>query len=74
MYEELLTLQESAFAFEDDDMFIVYPPDVVADDALLNRKLPNGFTKCKISDYSSKNAVQLSLGEIGEYIEKVFRE
>lgn len=74
LYEELLTLQESAYAFEDEDMFIVYPPDVVSDNAVIKQKLPAGFTKCRIADYSSKNAVQLSLKEIGEYVEKIFKE
>lgn len=67
-------LHESAYAFEDDNVVIVYPPNVVSNDAVIKQKLPAEFPKSKISDYSSKNAVQLSLGEIGEYVEKIFEE
>jgi len=54
VYEELMTEDEGQFAFENENMFLVLPPDFLNDKFQLN--LPKGFSRSTEITLLSKNA------------------
>ena len=67
LYEELMTEQESAFAYENEEMFIVYPPHIY--DTKNNHQFtpPDGFTSVPIGEFSSFTARCIDEKEIEQY-------
>ncbi|MFU1796327.1 UDP-N-acetylglucosamine 4,6-dehydratase family protein [Paenibacillus azoreducens] len=64
LYEELMTLEESERAFENDHMYVITSP-------FQNESLGyEGFHKAKYMGYSSMNAPQLQLEEIDKLLNK----
>lgn len=72
LYEELMTEQEAPFAYENDEMFIVYPPDsyVLAGNHVMPT-VPDGFTKVTTGGFSSATARCVDDKEIEEFIDAV---
>jgi FlaA1/EpsC-like NDP-sugar epimerase len=68
LYEELMTEQESAFAYENEEMFIVYPPHIY--DTKNNHQFtpPDGFTSVPIGEFSSFTARCIDEKEIEQYL------
>ena len=72
LYEELMTKQEAAFAYEDDDMFVVYPSHIQDIRNRFTATTPlDGFKQVTISEFSSHTARCISTEEIEEYLERV---
>ena len=72
LYEELMTKQESAFAYEDEDMFIVYPSHIQDIRNRFTEIRPlDGFRQVTISEFSSQTARCISETEIEEYLDKL---
>ena len=73
LYEELMTRQESAFAYEDEDMFIVYPSHI---QDIRNRFTsmitpPEGYEPVTIEEFSSQTARCISEEEIENYLDRL---
>lgn len=73
LYEELMTRQESAFAYEDEDMFIVYPSHI---QDIRNRFTsmitpPEGYVPVTIEEFSSQTARCISEKEIEDYLDRL---
>ena len=73
LYEELMTRQESAFAYEDKDMFIVYPSHI---QDIKNRFTsmitpPEGYDSVTIEEFSSQTARCISEEEIENYLDRL---
>ena len=73
LYEELMTRQESAFAYEDEDMFIVYPSHI---QDIRNRFTsmitpPEGYEPVTIKEFSSQTARCISEEEIENYLDRL---
>lgn len=64
MYEELMTLDESERALENDQMFIIHSSNII------DQHCYTGFTKAEIREYSTRNAPLLSINDIQELLKK----
>ena len=72
LYEELMTRQESAFAYEDNDMFVVYPSHIQDIRNRFSEVTPlDGFTPVTVSEFSSQTARCISEEEIEEYLKRL---
>ena len=72
LYEELMTRQESAFAYEDDDMFVVYPSHIQDIRNRFTEQTPlDGFKPVTVSEFSSQTARCISEEEIEEYLNRL---
>lgn len=68
LYEELMTFEESSLAYENDEMFIVYPPHFYDTRHKFNLTPPEGFTSVPRGEFSSKTARCINEKEIEKYI------
>ncbi|MDD3068579.1 MAG: polysaccharide biosynthesis protein [Acholeplasmataceae bacterium] len=68
LYEELMTVEESAFAFENGDMFIVYPPHMYDVKKKYDFTPPAGYKPVAIGEYSSYTARIIDNQEIEKYL------
>ncbi|MDD2285122.1 MAG: polysaccharide biosynthesis protein [Paludibacter sp.] len=68
LYEELMTVEESAFAFENGDMFIVYPPNMYDIKKKYDFTPPVGYKPVAIGEYSSYTARIIDNQEIEKYL------
>ena len=66
LFEELMTDIESSNAYENDEMFVILPYKYFDEDKLV--KVPEGFKKVKLQNYSSENEKCLSKGKIRKMI------
>jgi len=69
LYEELMTLEESGLAYENDEMFIVYPPHVYDTEQRYILSPPEDFTQIQIGEFTSQTARCINEVEIMQYIE-----
>lgn len=68
LYEELMTVEESAFAFENGDMFIVYPSHMYDVKKKYDFTPPAGYKPVAIGEYSSYTARIIDNQEIEKYL------
>jgi len=69
--EELMTVEESYRAYENNTMILILPYKYFsASEQQFN--IPKGFEKCKIREFSSKNAKRITKDEIAKIIKKTF--
>lgn len=66
--EELMTIEESEFAYENSDMFVVYPPHIYDIRKKYHLEPPEGFSKVSIGEFSSKTARCIDNDEIEQYV------
>lgn len=71
LYEELMTEQESAFAFENDEMFVVYPSHISDTKKKELPEPPEGFTPVPYGEFSSRTARCIDDEEIGRYLDEL---
>ena len=71
LYEELMTKEESAFAYENDEMFIVYPPHIYDTKNKFTLVPPEGFKSVAIGEFSSFTARCINETEIEAYIDEL---
>lgn len=71
LYEELMTVEESAFAYENDHMFIVYPPHVYDVKKSHDFSPPEGCSPVTMTMYSSLTARCIGDEEIYDYLNKL---
>ena len=68
LYEELMTEQESAFAYENDEMFVVYPSDTSETKRKELISQQPGFTEVPYGEFSSRTARCIDDSEILHYL------
>lgn len=72
LYEELMTKEEAAYAFENDEMFIIRPQKITPEEPFQVRK-PRSFRKSSGMEFSSRNANLLRKEEIRDLISTIDR-
>ena len=68
LYEELMTVEESAFAYENDEMFIVYPPVMYDTKQKYQLTPPDGFIPVSTGEFTSQTAHCIDEKAIEQYI------
>lgn len=69
IFEKLLTKDESEYALETDEMFIITPVIGYPEEGLTTERFPDA-KKCRIGDYSTEGQETLSIEEIKEMLKK----
>nr|WP_320161322.1 polysaccharide biosynthesis protein [uncultured Methanoregula sp.] len=63
LYEELMTKEEAASAYENDEMFLILPQKITHEEPFAVQ-VEKSFKKSKIEEFSSRNSKLLTIGEI----------
>ena len=69
LYEELMTKEEAAYAYENEEMFLILPQKITHEEPF-EINIANSFKKSKIEEYSSRKAQLLSKDDIRQLIKK----
>jgi FlaA1/EpsC-like NDP-sugar epimerase len=72
LYEELMTKEEAAYAYENDEMFLILPQKITHEEPF-QIKIAKPFKKAKIEEFSSRKAKLLSKEEIKNLIHSIYK-
>jgi FlaA1/EpsC-like NDP-sugar epimerase len=70
LFEELMTKEEAAYAYENDEMFIILPQKITHDEPFAAKKPPS-FKKANVEEFSSRKSYLLNRDEIRALIRKI---